>query len=240
MRSAQGKFPDSYYDYMRGTITREMLFDHPSLKDQAANARAEAWNMTLSLENHAEVTKRVKSALGDSDLWILIGGPPCQAYSLVGRSRMLSGGVKKFEADSRHFLYREYLGILTDHAPPIFIMENVKGLLSATHGGQSMLARSWMTCPDQLAVAQSIGSSRWGELRVCSRPSRRDYVVRSEQHGVPQARHRVILCGIREDVWGTPTPLTREDTRTVESALVGLPRIRSAACPARRTHTSLG
>jgi hypothetical protein len=54
----------------------------------------------------------------------------CQAYSLAGRSRM--GGDPKFQEDKRHFLYREYLKIIVDHKPPVFVMENVKGLLSAS------------------------------------------------------------------------------------------------------------
>lgn len=71
--------------------------------------------------------------LGGLDSWVLIGGPPCQAYSRAGRARRARDLL--FEFDEKHFLYREYLRILRVHAPPVSMMENVKGLLSSHHGG---------------------------------------------------------------------------------------------------------
>ena len=61
----------------------------------------------------------------------MIGGPPCQAYSIVGRSR--NRGVKDYKAenDHRHFLYREYLNVIAEFRPAVFVMENVKGMLSS-------------------------------------------------------------------------------------------------------------
>ncbi len=50
-------------------------------------------------------------------------------------------GYPEFESDIRHFLYREYLKIIIDHAPPVFVMENVKGLLSAKVGDESVIDR---------------------------------------------------------------------------------------------------
>src|SRR5207247_1950589 len=87
------------------------------------------------------VDQRIKTALGNRARWVLIGGPPCQAYSLAGRSRIRGESIEKYERDHRHFLYRQYLRILAEHAPPVFVMENVKGLLSATVRGQSMFDR---------------------------------------------------------------------------------------------------
>lgn len=227
-RSFQGSVPDIYYDYLRGRVTREALFAFPVLAGHSRKARQEAWNMTLGPESHVEVSLRVKKALGGSDFWVLIGGPPCQAYSLVGRSRMRADGIERFEQDARHFLYREYLKILADHAPPIFVMENVKGLLSATHGGQRMFDRivADLSRPSRSGPRYSIVPLCGSRDLFDSNP--RDFVVRSERYGVPQARHRVILCGIREDVTGRPAPLLREPDANVGDAFVGLPRIRSA------------
>src|SRR4029434_6521559 len=74
--------------------------------------------------------------------WVLIGGPPCQAYSLMGRARIIGKmGREEFEKDHRHFLYREYLRILAVHQPPVFVMENVKSLLSATVKQQRIFER---------------------------------------------------------------------------------------------------
>src|SRR6185312_10113464 len=83
----------------------------------------------------AEVDQRIEDALSGETDWVLIGGPPCQAYSVVGRSRSRSADPEKFEKDHRHFLYKEYLRILAVHRPPVFVMENVKGILSSTVKG---------------------------------------------------------------------------------------------------------
>src|SRR3546814_3093075 len=73
------------------------------------------------------------------ETWVLIGGPPCQAYSLAGRSRRAND--KDFHKDEKHFLYREYLRIIQVHKPTIFVMENVKGLLSSKHSGDPMFEK---------------------------------------------------------------------------------------------------
>jgi DNA (cytosine-5)-methyltransferase 1 len=70
---------------------------------------------------------------------IVIGGPPCQAYSVVGRNR--NRGTEGYEAskDHRHFLYKEYIGILKKTRPVAFVMENVKGILSSKVDGVRIL-----------------------------------------------------------------------------------------------------
>src|SRR3546814_2133729 len=79
-----------------------------------------------------------KEADGDT---IVIGGPPCQAYSLVGRAR--NRGIKNYDpaTDHRHFLYREYIRILGRLQPIAFVMENVKGMLSSRVKGESIFER---------------------------------------------------------------------------------------------------
>ena len=222
LRSAGANVPEIYYDYLRGKATREALLAYPALRENALEASREAWNIELSLENHAKVSARVKTAVGKADIWVLIGGPPCQAYSLVGRSRMKAGGLKEFEKDARHFLYREYLRIIHDHAPPIFVMENVKGLLSAKHEGKSMFERIVEDLADAGPKYQIYPFASPTDSTVSS-----DFVIKAEQFGVPQARHRVFLCGVRSDLCGRPAPLTPELESTVKDALQGLPALRS-------------
>jgi DNA (cytosine-5)-methyltransferase 1 len=74
----------------------------------------------------------ISKALGGQTDFVLIGGPPCQAYSSVGRSRMRKADPEGFEKDHRHFLYREYLRIIQNFEPAVFVMENVKRGVSAT------------------------------------------------------------------------------------------------------------
>jgi DNA (cytosine-5)-methyltransferase 1 len=90
---------------------------------------------TLGTEDDRGIFKHLRklerSAVGPT---VVIGGPPCQAYSLVGRSRNLGKSGYKAESDHRTFLYQEYLKVLTTDIPEVFVMENVKGLLSSRLG----------------------------------------------------------------------------------------------------------
>lgn len=231
----KGAAPDEYYQRLRGTITTDELFaQHPV---QAAHARTEAWLAELGKVPTKELHERIRQALGGSSQWVLCGGPPCQAYSIVGRSRR--GGID--DDDKRLYLYREYLRILAEHEPSVFIMENVKGLLSSRVAGSGLFAQ---ILADLHAPGASVGHKRstaqYRVLSLVEAPQRFDstgnpqfdpqeFVIRSEQYGVPQTRHRVILLGVREDLWqrgaAILTPASREVP--VSQVLHGLPKLRS-------------
>lgn len=232
-----GKAPGDYYRLLRGEITVAQLFGlHPA---QAAAAEDEAWQATLGDVDVGVVDAKVRNALGDSKTWILIGGPPCQAYSLVGRSRR--GGIRR--DDHRVFLYREYLRILATHFPPVFVMENVKGLLSSKLGKEGIFQ---MILSDLRSPTQALGDTlpagtkdvsyrlyalvrepRGYDLHGNPEFEPTDYVVRAEMYGIPQARHRVIIVGVRGDLSGTPQPLAERQPLSADAVLKGLPRIRS-------------
>lgn len=231
--------PEEYYQFVREPEQPgKMLGAYPK---EARAAEKEAWLHEMRPESASQVTERIGEVLGNTDLWVLIGGPPCQAYSLAGRSR--NNGVEGYDParDSRQTLYLEYLQIIADHGPPVFVMENVKGLLSATLGKQSMFARIVEDLRQPGRAIRAAGRSvRRGALahryRVVSLAPHgnllddepRDFVVRAEDHGVPQARHRVILLGIRDDISREPSRLTVQSNRTsVETAIGNLPRVRS-------------
>jgi DNA (cytosine-5)-methyltransferase 1 len=231
----QGEAPDVYYDRLRGTITTEDLFAQYPV--QAAHARAEAWLAELGKVPTAELHERIKQAVGGSPQWVLCGGPPCQAYSIVGRSRR--GGIA--DDDKRVYLYREYLRILAEHEPSVFIMENVKGLLSSRVAGSGLFAQ---ILADLHAPGASVGHKRstaqYRVLSLVQEPRRFDiagnpqfdpqeFVIRSEQFGVPQTRHRVILLGVREDLWTSTASLLTPAPREIPVAQVlhGLPKLRS-------------
>lgn len=132
----KGEVPACYYDYVRGKINREQFLAHPDIKAAAEHAAKEARCAELGVIAPKEVDGWIQEALGNQTDWVLIGGPPCQAYSLAGRSRLRSKDVKKFEADAKHFLYIEYLRIIQQFAPAVFVMENVKGMLNSTNSGK--------------------------------------------------------------------------------------------------------
>src|SRR5262245_55676345 len=100
-----------YYNYLRGEGGLHSLADlfarYPVL---ARVSEREVFEATLGITPHDAVSRRIREALGPAPVaapWILIGGPPCQAYSLVGRARMLGMKGSWFYRDKRHTLYKE-------------------------------------------------------------------------------------------------------------------------------------
>lgn len=157
----------------------------------------------------------IEKQLGGEKNWVLIGGPPCQAYSNAGRSRV--GGIDR--EDHRVYLYQEYLRIIKKHKPAVFVMENVKGLLSAKVDGEKVF--DWMKRDLQVGNKYSIHSL------VKPVEEDADYLIRSENYGVPQKRHRVILLGIRNDFEHKGEYLIEKDWVNLESIIYGLPKLRS-------------
>lgn len=237
-----GCVPGLYYDHLRGRVTRDELFaQYPA---QARRADEEAWCAELGDAGPGpeEIDRRIRRALGGREDWVLIGGPPCQAYSLVGRARRRGIPGYTIESDARHALYREYLRIVARHAPPVFVMENVKGLLSATVHGQAIFERiiEDLREPGRAAQMRDRRTLRYrlcpiaacGRCDLFGRPHPADFVVRMERHGIPQTRHRVILLGIREDLAGRDQPVLVERPPVRVGDVIGdLPRLRSGLCP---------
>lgn len=225
--------PDDYYRYLRQKIGRDVLFArHP---EQARSARDEARLLELGKDNE-EIYRQIERSLDASDNpdWLLIGGPPCQAYSVMGRSRMRAANPEKFDGDPRHTLYREYLKILALYRPSVFVMENVRGILSSRHGGELIFPRILSDLREPGKALQLSGDRP--EYRIYSlvveaedptalKPPQ--YIIQSERFGVPQMRHRVILLGVRADYEGRPRMLQQMPEVTARQALEGLPRLRS-------------
>ncbi|HHT8996040.1 TPA: DNA cytosine methyltransferase [Burkholderia cenocepacia] len=232
----QGKVPESYYQYIRGEITREKLFQSRDIPASAKNAANEARLAELGKIDPDIVDSWISNALGNATDWVLIGGPPCQAYSLAGRSRRTREDITEFEKDEKHFLYKEYLRIIQRFSPAVFVMENVKGILSSKHEGSPIFTR---ILSDLRHPAENLSY----EIRSFVVPGsgdeldQRDYVIESERFGIPQSRHRVILFGIRSDI-AERTPALQQTPRkfiirpskstvTVRHVLNDLPKLRS-------------
>jgi DNA (cytosine-5)-methyltransferase 1 len=219
----------NYVAYVQGGITREELFKRSGADGVAAQAEAMRATMGQSTSTDIEIEMRIEAALkkNGGKEFILIGGPPCQAYSLVGRARRKHEERALFEADPKHRLYEEYLRIVSRFRPAVFLMENVPGLLSAKLGGESMFAR----------IYQDLGRANYdlypinngGDLLKLSETDPKRFVVHAEEHGIPQSRSRVFILGIRNDLrLKAPTLKPATNIRiTVEDVLEGLPKIRS-------------
>lgn len=232
----RGKAPDCYYEHIRGEISRDDLFAHPDAAEAGREALEEAQNFELGKDDPENLDRRIQAALGGADDWVLIGGPPCQAYSIAGRSRRTRESQEKFESDEKHFLYREYLRIIRKHKPAVFVMENVKGMLSSQHGGSPIFDRI-------VADLSNPGDGLEYQIRSLVKPGvageidPNDFVIEAERFGIPQGRHRVILFGIRSDVARSVPELSskpeefvlgKENMKvSVGEALSGLPPLRS-------------
>ncbi len=235
-----GRVPHEYYEVLQGGLTLDELFKEYPLQAKASDA--EAWQAELGVCDPAEIDARIAEALNGAKNWVLIGGPPCQAYSLVGRSRVINVDREKYEKDGRHTLYEQYLRILRVHRPPIFVMENVKGILSSMLSGKPIVDRilSDLESPfggdtDPESPHEPLGYrlfpfADYGETLPFGDSARlpSDYIIRTELHGIPQARHRFIVLGVRSDIEWQPTRLRNiKRPVTVWDAIGDLPRLRS-------------
>ena len=233
---ASGESTAPYYDYVKGRRSAPWT---DATRELWEEAEREALCVTLG---NADDDQRFSQALAQRDFvdGVLVGGPPCQAYSLVGRAR--NRGIEGYvpEDDGRHYLYREYLKLIQHFRPAVFVMENVKGIVSSRVGGRRIfhdILRDLVDPDEALARAPNGPGYRIHSLvdpgvvfsageDPAAIPSHA-FTVKAEEHGVPQARHRVFLLGVREDLGVVPGCLHKRRATTVADAVGDLPALRS-------------
>lgn len=127
-----------------------------------------------------DILQSIEKEINNEAVDLIIGGPPCQAYSSLGRAKDENG----MQNDPRNFLFESYERILTHFKPKIFVFENVTGLLTAKIGGKRIVDK----------ILKQLGQ----EYKLIENPF--DMVLNSCDYGVPQVRKRVILIGVRKDI----------------------------------------
>lgn len=256
------KVPQQYYSYIKenDSLKKQKLLNdiRAVFSEEWDRAEKEAWHYELPFkeevhitngvekkigytlgeieQKHIEIDARIQKSLNKQKNFLLIGGPPCQAYSLVGRSR--NKGINN--TDHRVHLYKEYLRIIAKHQPAVFVMENVKGLLSATVNGKSMFDLIKKDLQNPNSVFPDLNSSQYKVYSFVKPPkstdknnfpiyeNNTDFLIQSEKYGVPQRRHRVILLGVREDIMHDGKDIIKpEDSVTLEQVIGKLPKLRS-------------
>jgi DNA (cytosine-5)-methyltransferase 1 len=228
VRAFENRIPDSYYDYITGQTSKQEFLDNKLIHNQLQEAKNEARNATLGETSADVVDKWIATGIKNHSKWVLIGGPPCQAYSLAGRSKMMNSDLEKYETDARHLLYQEYLRIIKKHSPPVFIMENVKGILSSKLMGELIFKK----------IINDLSNPQRGleyEIRSltldtpCEELEPRDFIIESERYGIPQARHRVILFGVRKDLSKKKHNILQKEDQvvTLNDVIGSMPRMRS-------------
>lgn len=243
-RDRHGRLPEEYIAFHAGEREEP---DWEQVDAEAwQHACSEARQLELGTEQAArEIDLAIDRISAEHDETILIGGPPCQAYSLVGRARSRGKKDYKPEKDERHFLFREYIRVLDRLRPAIFVMENVKGMLSSMVKNQrvfEMLMQDLASLGhDGEALYRLRALSIEGDcIRLRGARDPRDFIVRAENFGVPQKRHRVIIVGIRADIAsraaGASIPLPTPARASVTEAIGSLAPLRSGISPQNLDH----
>ena len=131
----------------------------------------------------AEYGKHVglKKLIGRKKVDLIIGGPPCQAYSLAGRIRDPHG----MKLDYRNYLFESYIKILENFKPSFFVFENVVGMLSAAPDGTPIIHR----------IKHSFEQAGYAVINDF-----KNAVYDVADFGIPQHRKRVIIFGVRKDI----------------------------------------
>lgn len=172
-----------------------------------------------------DIINKIDEAVAGRTVDVIIGGPPCQAYSTAGRVR----DGKGMATDPRNFLFEKYVEILEYYSPKFFVFENVTGVLSAKVNGNHIFPR----------IIQALGN----KYDVISDPE--VLIHNTADYGVPQVRKRVIIMGVRKDIdktsvaelyndvikthWNPETPLNEREGRQkfvdVKQAIGDLPAV---------------
>ncbi|MEG0260262.1 MAG: DNA cytosine methyltransferase [Lysinibacillus sp.] len=155
----------------------------------------------------------------NQDVDLIIGGPPCQAYSIAGRIRDENGMID----DYRNYLFESYLTVVRRYKPKLFVFENVPGMLSAKVGGEQLVTH---------LIKQDIEASGYHIVNDLKEYAQLDL----SEYGVPQKRKRVIIIGLRNDqypdsqgileqLYTNWLPKFKEMPKTVYDAINDLPKL---------------
>lgn len=159
-----------YYSYLRGEISRAELYSN--VPDQILDT---VINLPIGAEYNNKIYATIEKCKGKRDVDLIIGGPPCQAYSLVGRARSENNMI----GDPRNYLYVEYAKYLERYNPKLFVFENVLGLKSANGGLY-------------LKKMKKLFLEKGYKIEL--------FTVAANQFGVLQNRRRIIIIGWKDDV----------------------------------------
>ncbi|CAM3273309.1 DNA cytosine methyltransferase [Aequorivita lipolytica] len=194
------KKKEIYLSYLKDEISRENLYDQTptSLLDSVIN-------LPIGTDHNKTIFTQIDKLLGKRKVDLIIGGPPCQAYSLVGRARSKTG----MAGDSRNYLFIQYANYLEKYQPKMFVFENVLGLKSARKG-------------HYLAEMEKLFNEKGYQIKL--------FTLEARNFGVLQNRKRVIIIGWQKDKQLNIPNLEEiviENNFEVEDLLKDLPSIKA-------------
>ena len=190
---------NEYVKYLKGEIDRNTLYSLVPQEEMDS-----VINLALSDDNNAAIFKRIDTLLQKQSVDLIIGGPPCQAYSLVGRARSKNG----MKDDPRNHLYLQYAKFLKKYNPKIFVFENVIGLSSAGKG-------------EYLNKMKIEFDSVGYEIK--------NFLLNANEFGVLQSRKRIIIVGYRKGSGVTIPELKPENKKRYNVNLIfsDLPKLKA-------------
>ncbi|WP_019991389.1 DNA cytosine methyltransferase [Rudanella lutea] len=187
-----------YNQYLQQQISRNQFYKNIPVHLLESVIHAEIDDKTIE-----SVFSKIDHLRKGSEINLIVGGPPCQAYSTVGRSKINSLENRHVSDDVRYSLYKQYGRFLQRYQPACFVFENVLGLLSAENG-------TLITKISKFFESECGYKTQW-------------QVLEANKYGVLQVRKRVILIGRRgNDSFDYPEPdtITRQRDWTVGDALL--------------------
>lgn len=157
---------EEYYSYLRGEMNRKEFY-----KILPADIGENVINAAIGKDNK-KIFKQIDKLKGDQLVDLIVGGPPCQAYSIIGRA-----ALKHKEEDERKKLYIHYGRFLSRYSPKIFVFENVPGLLTSDGGEHFKNLKKYFN-----RLGYNVASSE----------------LNAYDFGVVQTRRRIIIIGWQE------------------------------------------
>ena len=190
---------DQYTNYLNGGISRKEFYD--SVPESIVKS---VINREIGKETLSDIFSQIDSVSDSQEIDLIIGGPPCQAYSVVGRARSPNG----MKGDKRNDLYIYYTEFLEYYKPKYFVFENVPGLLSATDEDNE----------SYLKLMQNLFHKYGYETELKT--------INAKDYGIPQSRKRIIIVGKKEvPIEIYPEPDREELDATVADIFSDLPAI---------------
>ena len=192
---------DIYERYLNGQITRDEFYSE--IPKQVLGT---VLNYEISTDSLPAIFKDIDTLLNGEKLDLIIGGPPCQAYSLAGRSR----SETKMVGDKRNYLYKHYAEFLKKYEPEYFVFENVLGLLSAKDEDGSLHFENMQKLFKEYGYSTEYLS------------------LNASEYGVLQNRKRIILIGKKGDHKGFyPNIPKNNEVHKVGELFCDLPSIKA-------------
>ena len=190
-----------YYSYIENKISREKLYSYipQNLLDSVINEE-------INDDTINKIYNQINKLKGSKKIDIIIGGPPCQAYSLIGRAASKS----KMIGDSRKYLYKQYLKFLEKYQPKLFVFENVRGMLSSKDENGNNIFKKIVDEMKELGY--------FVEYKLLD----------AKDFGVPQSRKRVIIIGWKHNLnFKYPDFKKIENQITINELFSDLPKLKA-------------